>query len=219
MPLNSARQLPARPAPDGDAVRQRILDAAEEVFAERGYLGATTRELAARAGIGKRMLFYYFPTKDAVYRAVLERVVTGLVAIHDRLRSDPAGGLAEAVEGISRFTAANLRAVKVWLREVIDGGPHLAPLARRHLAPLFAQAEAEVARGMQAGALRPGDPRDVVLHVGGLTLFYFLVLPLLDLLWDHDPLAPATVAARAAAARDCLLYGVAAPATRDGGSS
>jgi hypothetical protein len=59
----------------------------------------------------------------------------------------------------------------------------------------------------------------VLLHVGGLTLFYFLILPLLELLWNRDPLAPDTVAARAAAARDCLLHGVAGPAVRDGASS
>ena len=59
------------PAPEGDGIRPRILDAAERVFAARGYAGATTREIAAAARIRKRMLFYYFPSKDLLYRAVL----------------------------------------------------------------------------------------------------------------------------------------------------
>ena len=70
--MQSARQI-ARAHPDGDDVRRRILDAAEEVFAGCGYAAATTRGIAQRAGIGKRMLFYYFPNKDALVVALVER--------------------------------------------------------------------------------------------------------------------------------------------------
>ena len=187
-----------------------MLDAAEIVFAERGYRAATTREIAERAGIGKRMLFYYFPNKDAVYRAVLERVIGGLVAIHEQFRRDPATvGLGEAVEGLTHFTAGNLTAFKVWMREIIDGGPHLESLVRTHVAPLFARGGAEVLAGMETGAFRAGDPMHVLVNVGGVSLFYFLLLPLLELIWDRDPLDPQTLAERAAASRALLLYGLA----------
>jgi TetR/AcrR family transcriptional regulator len=202
---------------DGDAVRLRVLDAAESVFAERGYRAATTREIAERAGIGKRMLFYYFPSKDAVYRAVLERVITGLVAIHEQFRTDPAAiGVGEAVEGLTHFTAANLTAFKVWMREIIDGGPHLESLVRQHIEPLFARGSEEVQRSIEAGAFRAGDPMHVMVNVGGVSLFYFLLLPLLELIWDRDPLAPATIAERATAARALLLHGLAGPVGQGG---
>jgi len=195
---------------DGDAARRVVLDAAERVFAARGYAGATTRAMAAEAGIGKRMLFYYFPTKEAVYRAVLERVVEGLIAVHEQFRNDPGPiGLAEAVEGITHFAAANLSAVKILVREIMDGGPHLAWLVREHLAPLFARGEAEVTRNMVAGAFRGGDARDVIINVGGLTLYYFLMLPLLELVWTREPLAPGTLAERVAAVQQLLLHGLA----------
>jgi TetR/AcrR family transcriptional regulator len=201
-------------------VRQRILDAAEAVFAQRGYGGATTREIAERAGIAKRMLFYYFATKEAVYRAVLERVVSGMVGIHEQFRGDPGPiGLAEAMEGITHFAAANLPALRVLTREIMDGGPHVAELARDYLGPLFAAGAAEVARNMEKGIFRPGDPMHVLIHVGGLTLYYFQMLPLLERIWERDPLAPATLAERAAAVRDCLLYGLVQPAARGETSS
>jgi TetR/AcrR family transcriptional regulator len=203
----------ARPSEtNGTDVRRRLLDAAETVFAERGYGAATTREIALRAGIGKRMLFYYFASKEAVHRAVLERVVAGMVNIHEQFRGDPGPiGLAEAIEGITYFAAANLAAVRVLTRELMDGGPYVAELVHDHLGPLFAAGAAEVTRNMEAGIFRSGDPMHVLIHVAGLTLYYFQMLPLLEQVWDRDPLAPETLAQRAAAVRDCLLNGLIQP--------
>jgi TetR/AcrR family transcriptional regulator len=204
----------------GIEVRQRILDAAETIFAGRGYGAATTREIAERAGIGKRMLFYYFASKEAMYRAVLDRVVEGMVGIHRRFRSDPGPvGLAEAMEGITLFAASNLPALRVLTREIMDGGPHVDELVREHLGPLFAAGAAEVARNMEQGVFRPADPMHVLVHVAGITLYYFQMLPLLERVWKRDPLAPATLAERAAAVRDCLLYGLLQPAARGEASS
>ena len=214
-----------QPRPDGDLsqaeeARRRILTAAEQVFAERGYAAATTREIAERAGIGKRMLFYYFPNKDAVYRAVLERIIAGLMAIYEQTRSEPGPvGLADGIEGVTHFAAANLPAMKVWLREIIDDGPHLRELTQTYMRPLYQQAGASVAQNMSTGVFRPGDPMQAMVSVGGITLFYFLIEPMLRHLWRHDPLDPTAVAERAAAARDCLLYGIAGPATRKESSS
>jgi len=215
-----ATQRATREPPQAEEVRTRILAAAEQVFAERGYAGATTREIAERAGIGKRMLFYYFPTKDAVYRALLERIISGLVAIYDQTRSQPGPiGLGEGIEAITRFTAAHLPAMKVWLREIIDDGPHLAELTRRYMRPLYEQAGAGVARNMASGAFRASDPVHALASVGGVTLFYFLIAPMLRLVWDRDPLDPAVVAERAVVARDVLLHGLAPGSGPKGGAS
>jgi TetR/AcrR family transcriptional regulator, upper aerobic nicotinate degradation pathway regulator len=214
-----ATQRATRELPQADEVRSRILSAAEQVFAERGYAGATTREIAERAGMGKRMLFYYYPNKETVYRAVLERIIAGLVGIYQQTRNEPGPiGLADAIEAITHFTAQNLPAMKVWLREIIDDGPHLPDLARRYMAPLYEQAGAGVARNMDAGVFRQSDPMHVLASVGGVTLFYFLIVPMLRLVWDRDPLAPDVVAERAVMARDLLLFGLAGPATPKGGT-
>ena len=205
-----ATQRANRDIPQADDVRQRILSAAEDVFAARGYAGATTREIAERANIGKRMLFYYYPSKDAVYRAVLERIIAGLVAIYEQTRDAPGPiGLGDSIEGITHFTAQNLPAMKVWLREIIDNGPHLESLTRRYMTSLYEQAGTGVARNMETGVFRTSDPMHVLASVGGVTLFYFLIAPMLRLIWDRDPLDPAVVAERATVARDMLLNGLA----------
>jgi AcrR family transcriptional regulator len=209
-----------RTTPNGDDVRRRVLDAAEALFAERGYAAATTRDIAQRAGIQKRMVFYYFPRKDALYRAVLERVIAGMVAIHEQFRDDPGPtGLAEAVDGVVAFASQRLPAVKLLLREIIDDGPHLPDLAREHLRPLFARGAAEVERNVANGVFHPGDPMHVLVSVGGLSLFYFLMVPLLRLVWERDPLAPETVIERAAAVRALLLRGLMGSAIDDGGDA
>jgi len=216
--VQSAATRAVRPSDDdAEGVRGRILDAAQDVFAARGYAGATTREIAERAGIGKRMLFYYFPTKDAVYRGVLERVVQGLVAIHATFRDEPGAiGLGDAVGGLTHFVAGNLPAFKVWMREIIDGGPHLAELTRTYIAPLYATAGEEVRRNMADGVFAPGDPLQVLVSVGGVSLFYFLILPMLPHIVDGDPLAPAALEARAAAARAFVMHGLAGAAGSGG---
>jgi TetR/AcrR family transcriptional regulator len=212
-----AAQRATKELPQADEVRARIIARAEEVFAERGYAGATTREIAERAGIGKRMLFYYFPTKDAVYRAVLERIIAGLVTIYEQTRNEPGPiGLGDSIEAITHFTAQNLPAMKVWLREIIDGGPHLEDLTTRYIKPLYGRAGDGVARNMTTGVFRAGDPMHVLVNVGGVTLFYFLIAPMLRLMSARDPLDPTVVAERAAAARDCLLHGLAGSAKPEG---
>jgi TetR/AcrR family transcriptional regulator len=57
-----------------------LLEAAEAVFAEQGFSGETTAAIAKRAGVPKANLHYYFPTKAALYRAVVERVLTAWLA-------------------------------------------------------------------------------------------------------------------------------------------
>lgn len=204
---------------DADAVRERILDAAARVFAARSFAAATTREIALAAGIQKRMLFYYFATKDELYRAVLERILAGLVGIHERFRSDPGEiGVAEAASGITAFAAANLDAVHILLREIMDAGPHLPWLAETYLRPLFARGAEEVSRNVESGVFRAGDPMHTLLNVGGLTLFYLLNVPLLRLIWDRDPLDPATLEERGAAVREFLLHGLSGAAAGKGRS-
>jgi AcrR family transcriptional regulator len=66
---------------DGDPAqtRREILRAAEETFAASGFVGATTRQVAARAGVNVATLHYHFGNKERLYRAVLEAAVSGAV--------------------------------------------------------------------------------------------------------------------------------------------
>ncbi len=59
----------------GDVRRRQILDAAAELFAERGFAGTTTREIAKAVGTSETVLFRHFPSKERLYAAILEHQV------------------------------------------------------------------------------------------------------------------------------------------------
>jgi AcrR family transcriptional regulator len=154
----SAHPETVRARQNGDGMRSRILDAAERMFAERGYAAATTREIASEAEINKRMLFYYYPTKDALYRAVLERVIANLIAIHERFRNDPGPvGIGEAAEGSSRSPPRISARSRSAPRDHRRRAPSRRARARLPRTALRARRR-QVDRNVDAGAFRAGDP-------------------------------------------------------------
>ena len=67
-----------------DLTRQRLLDAAAETFSRDGQRGATTREIARKAGVNEVTLFRHFKSKEQLLRAVLQRGLASEVAIMDQ---------------------------------------------------------------------------------------------------------------------------------------
>src|SRR5512134_1304657 len=79
-PRSRARRRPARrPQQRSLDTRDRLVEAALHVFAEHGFEGATTREIARRAGVALAALPYHFETKEALWRAAVDRIF-GLLA-------------------------------------------------------------------------------------------------------------------------------------------
>ena len=112
-----------------NAIRQenqaRILAAAEKVFAEAGFGGATMQLIADMAGLPKANLHYYFPTKEALYREVVQNIFT--IWLHAADSFDKAPG---PVEGIGAYIDAKMEisrrhpdGSKVWASEVMHGAP------------------------------------------------------------------------------------------------
>lgn len=87
-----------------DETRREILDAAEESFAASGFTGATTREVAGRAGVNVATLHYHFGNKEGLYRAVIDRVVSGEIPAADG-SGTPAERLARTVGTLFDFAA------------------------------------------------------------------------------------------------------------------
>jgi AcrR family transcriptional regulator len=92
-----------RRSPDADSSRERILEAAAELFSQKGYAGTGVDELAARAGIAKTAIYYHFGNKEGLVTAVLDRAATAWIEGIRESSSragDPLGRLDRALTGM-----------------------------------------------------------------------------------------------------------------------
>jgi TetR/AcrR family transcriptional regulator len=105
----------------------RIMAAAEQVFAETGFSGATTAMIAAKARLPKANVHYYFGTKERLYRAVLQRIVGAWLASGDGIRAEaePAAAFADYIAAKIEASRRQPYASKVFANEILHGAPHL----------------------------------------------------------------------------------------------
>jgi len=147
---------------DNRPVRQRILSSASRAFAENGYAGTGTREIAARARVSKRELYALFRDKRALLIAC---VMTRVERIRPPTDLPAARTGAELEEQLSKIGTAILREV---------GAPEAVAMIR--LAMVEAEQSPEVARGR--GLVGRGKPESMASHYLGL-LWRDLLLRLL----------------------------------------
>ncbi|MFJ4835391.1 TetR/AcrR family transcriptional regulator [Streptomyces sp. NPDC088747] len=111
--------------------RERILAAALEVFAEKGYHDATISEITTRAGVSRGLLTYYFPGKQNLVDELLDRYLDGVSALVE-VTGTPDERLAAMIDGVLVMAAVTVPVQRITLSLVINPATH----------PLFAAAEA-----------------------------------------------------------------------------
>ncbi len=93
-----------RQSDDGVKARGRLLDAAESLFAERGFYGVTTRQVADAAGVDVALIYYHFKNKSSLFDGVFERRARPLVtARRDSLRAYAASGRVTVEGAVAAF--------------------------------------------------------------------------------------------------------------------
>src|SRR5882762_8534622 len=83
---NQASPARRNGAPAPDDARARLIDAAMELFAEKGYEGASVRDLAAAAGVNVAAVSYHFGSKDALYHECLRACLAPCAQMHERMQ-------------------------------------------------------------------------------------------------------------------------------------
>jgi AcrR family transcriptional regulator len=144
---DSRRPRPGRPPKDlaGD-VKARILDAAQRVFLTRGYQSATLDEIAQAAPASKPTIYAHFPGKEALFEAVVARVIDGLTdfdgfepkgrSVPDKLASlgiEVVERFIEETIGVTRATIAEADRFPALSRHVHEAGRDRAVTAVSHV--------------------------------------------------------------------------------------
>jgi AcrR family transcriptional regulator len=165
---------------DAERNRQRILEAASEVFTERG-LGVSLDEIARHAGVGIGTVYRRFRTKEELVEALFVERVESIAVLAEQAAEapDPWSGLVRFMEQMAEILAGNLG-----LRQMLmlaGYGHDIATYARRRNAPLVA---ALVERAQAAGQVRPDlSVTDIPILVFMLTEASRLARPVSPELW------------------------------------
>ncbi|WP_343712588.1 TetR/AcrR family transcriptional regulator [Inquilinus sp.] len=152
----------------------QILDAAEGVFAEAGFSGATMQGIAERASLPKANVHYYFGTKEALYRAVLSRILDLWVDAFDHLvpERDPAEALTAYIRDKMRWSRTRPLASKVFANEIIHGAPQVADYLSGKLKRTIDEKARVIEGWIAAGRMAPVDPRHLVFTLWAATQTY-----------------------------------------------
>ena len=153
---------------------ERILKAAERVFAEAGFAGATMADIAERAGLPKANLHYYFGTKDDLYRAVLDNILRLWLAPIASFTpdADPAATLTAYVTAKMEASRTRPHASKVFANEILHGGTQVDRFLAEDLKALVDAKAAVIDGWVAAGRMAPVDARQFLFMIWAVTQHY-----------------------------------------------
>jgi TetR/AcrR family transcriptional regulator len=154
--------------------RKVILDAALDEFSTYGFRGSTIDRIAEKAGLSKPNLLYYFPSKQAIYVAVLEDTLA--VWLEPLAALDPAG---DPITEIGRYIAAKLEmsrkrpaASRLFANEMLHGAPAIGEFLKGPLKELVDREAAVIEGWIAEGKLAPVDPRHLIMMIWAVTQHY-----------------------------------------------
>lgn len=175
-------------------IRQRnvenILLAAEQVFAEKGYAGASMGEIAQLAQLPKSNVHYYFSTKEDLYRDVLLALleVWKQDALCFELYDDPRVVLSTYIRAKMNHSRNRAAGSKVWAAEVMQGGAVLGANLRDNLYQWAKLKEAKVREWIDDGRILPVEPSYLLYMIWSSTQHYADFDYQISLLNDDGPL-------------------------------
>jgi AcrR family transcriptional regulator len=178
--------LPAKPAPkalassrtnDPARTMAGILSVATDEFANKGLSGARIDEIAAATKTSKRMIYYYFGSKEGLYLAVLEESYRRMRSIEAQLHLEdlgPEAALRRLVEFTFDHHMGNPNYIRLVMTENMERGAYLAQSKsiQQLNVPAIRSIQLLYERGVEQGVFRPGlDPVDIHASISALTFF------------------------------------------------
>jgi TetR/AcrR family transcriptional regulator len=197
---------------DPEATKCEILDAATVEFAIGGLAAARTEAIAAQTGVTKAMIYYYFHSKEELYRAVMERCFNEDLQLVQQLNLDrlsPPEALATVVANMFQKMHARPQMTSILALESIQNKGKYYPQQTAEL--LFGQLIGLLERGMGSGDFRPLESRHTAINIVGSCAFYFIARENIKHLWPgKDLLSNEMIDRQSKEAINMILAGVLA---------
>lgn len=154
--------------------RKTILDAAIKVFTEKGYDGASIAEIAAASKLPKANIYYYFGTKEAIYRTLIADVLHEWddALAHLTAERDPAEALAGYIRAKLDFTRRHAAQSRMFANEAVHGGRFLSRTDRARMQAITHAKMRVFEAWMDAGRMDRVDPVHLFVMLWSSTQYY-----------------------------------------------
>ncbi|MEI6128397.1 MAG: TetR/AcrR family transcriptional regulator [Pseudomonadota bacterium] len=157
--------------------KEKIIEAAIEVFFEKGFDAASMREIAEKAGLTKPMIYYHFKNKEALYVALLEENLAlfcrGLESLLTS-DSDPMMTLSAIIDLFEPTFARGAKVYNIIQREISGNGHYVALLTEKYFIKVSQLIAGFFQQGQQKGCIRPDlDAQLAEMSLVSILLFYF----------------------------------------------
>ena len=154
--------------------RASILSAGLDVFSKFGFRGSTLDQIAEAAGLSKPNLLYYFPSKEAIHAALLERLMETWL---DPLRElDAAGDPVSEIVGYARrklkISQEFPRESRLFANEIIQGAPRIGATLDSDLKKMVDEKAAIIQGWIDEGKIAALDPHHLIFSIWALTQHY-----------------------------------------------
>ena len=196
---------------DADRSQSTILAAARDEFAEFGLGGARMDRIAERAGLNKRLIYYYFADKETLFQAVLELAYRDIRTEEAKLHLadlEPATAVRRLIEFTWDYYLAHPEFITLLNSANLHKARHLAESkrARELNSPLIETLAAVLERGRREGSFRGGvDPVQLYVSIAGMAYFYLSNSYTLSAIFGRDLLAAKARSERLSHMTDVIL--------------
>ena len=189
-----------------------IMVAAEKVFAEAGFGGATMQLIADVAGLPKANLHYYFPTKEALYRRVVQDIFQVWLKAADIFdqASGPVEGIGAYIDAKMEISRRHPAGSKVWASEVMHGAPVIQDYLETTLEQWTNGRITVIQSWINRGLMAPIDPRHLLYMVWATTQHYADFGHQIETLNNSEPLTDAQWQAATGSVKTIILKGIGA---------
>ena len=196
---------------DAERSQKAILAAATLEFAEHGLAGARVDRIAERAGLNKRLIYYYFTDKDNLFTSVLEAVYSGIREAEEGLRLkelEPIEAIRKLTDFTWRYYIEHPEFITLLNSENLHKGRHLSTSERVQKVnmSLIETLGDVLERGRVSGVLRGGiDPMQLYISIASLSYFYQSNAYTLSNIFGRELMSPRMQAQRSAHIVDVIL--------------